>query len=158
MKHTLTLLCALFGVWLALSGHYTPFLIGLGALCCVLVVALCLRMGIVDRESVFIHLVRGFLTYAPWLLRAVVRANLDVARRILHPRLPIQPTVIQLPAPQGTELRRVIYANSITLTPGTITLRLADGGLLVHCLTRAAADQLREGEMARRVERLAGDP
>ena len=157
MKYAAILLSALVLVWLALSGHYTPLMIGLGALSCLGIVVLCMQMGVVDRESVFVHLAPGIIFYIPWLLKEIVLANLDVARRILHPKLPIEPSVIRLRASQRTELGRFIYANSITLTPGTLTLRLSGDGLLVHALSRNSARMLQEGHMARRVEGLPGE-
>ena len=91
------------------------------------------------------------LFYAPWLIWQIVKANVDVARRILDPRLPIRPHVIRIRAGQKTDLGRVIYANSITLTPGTVTIDLEGRDLRVHALTDEAAEGLATGEMDRRV-------
>ena len=83
-------------------------------------------------------------------------ANLDVAKRIIDPKLPISPTLITLKPSQRGDLGRVIYANSITLTPGTVTTNLSGDTLEVHALTQEAADSLRKGDMDRRVARLEG--
>ena len=85
-----------------------------------------------------------------WLGRSSVPA-VDVARRIVDPRLPISPSIIHVEADQRTAVGRVSYANSITLTPGTISLDVADNQIEVHALTDDAAEQLARGEMARRV-------
>ena len=108
-------------------------------------------MGIVDAEGLPLDLVPGLLRYAPWLFGTVIQANFDVARRILHPRLPITPTVIRVPAKQRTAPGRVSYANSITLTPGTISLEVSDDEIEVHALSVDAAEDLQSGEMGRRV-------
>jgi len=85
-----------------------------------------------------------------------VRSNIDVARRILSPGVPISPKLIEVPASQRTDLGKVIYANSITLTPGTISIRIRDGMILVHALSEEAADELLQGEMDRRVRDCVG--
>lgn len=94
------------------------------------------------------------LAYLPWLLWQVLKANLQVSRIILNPRLPIGPRLIRVRASQKTTTARVIYANSITLTPGTISLDLRDDTILVHALTQESAAGVETGEMDRRVSRL----
>ncbi len=105
----------------------------------------------VDLEGAPLEVTPRALLYAPWLIWQIVRANVDVARIILHPGLPIRPHVIRVRAGQETELGRVIYANSITLTPGTVTIDLQGRDLTVHALTDEAAQGLATGEMDRRV-------
>ena len=124
---------------------------GLGFISSASAVFLARRMGIVDAEGLPLSLVPGLLRYAPWLFGTVIQANFDVARRILHPRLPITPTVIRVPAEQRTAPGRVSYANSITLTPGTISLEVSDDEIEVHALSVDAAEDLQSGEMGRRV-------
>ena len=156
MKRALFLFVVLFVVWLLLSGHYTPTLMTYGALCCAGIVLLVHHLGILDSESLPIHLgIRPFL-YAPWLAKEVVLSNLSVARVILDPKLPIHPRILRVEASQETAIGQVIYANSITLTPGTITLDVRDGQLLVHALTDDSAEGLISGEMDRRCARLEG--
>jgi multicomponent Na+:H+ antiporter subunit E len=86
----------------------------------------------------------------------VLRANVDVARRVLSPSLPISPRMFKVRATQRTDLGRVIYANSITLTPGTVSVELEDSVILVHALTAEAAEDLREGTMNRLVVGVEG--
>ncbi len=157
MVHAISLALVLFALWLLLSGHYVPLLIGLGALSVLLVVTIALRMDVVDREGHPIHLSPKALLYWPWLGWEIVKANLDVARRILDPRLPISPIVIRLKTTQKSDLGRVIYANSITLTPGTVSIDIDGEHIEVHALTREAAQALRTGDMDRRVTRFEGD-
>ena len=151
MKRALSLFLLLFAFWLLLSGHYDFWFIGLGFISSASAVFLARRMGIVDAEGLPLDLVPGLLRYAPWLFGTVIRANVDVARRILHPRLPITPTVIRVPAEQRTAPGRVSYANSITLTPGTISLEVSNDEIEVHALSVDAAEDLQSGEMGRRV-------
>ena len=151
MKRALSLFLLLFAFWLLLSGHYDLWFMGLGFISSASAVLLARRMGIVDAEGLPLDLVPGLLRYAPWLFGTVIRANVDVARRILHPRLPITPTVIRVPAEQRTAPGRVSYANSITLTPGTISLEVSDDEIEVHALSVDAAEDLQSGEMGRRV-------
>lgn len=157
MVRAISLALVLFALWLLLSGHYVPLLIGLGALSVLLVVTIALRMDVVDREGYPVHLGAGALLYWPWLGWEIVKANLDVACRILDPRLPISPTVIRLKASQKSELGKVIYANSITLTPGTVSIDIDGDKIEVHALTREAAQALQTGDMDRHVTRFEGD-
>lgn len=155
--HSLTLGAVLFVVWLLLSGYFTSLLLVLGVASCALVVLVTVRMEIADREGHPIHLSWGALIYWPWLLVEIVKANIDVAKRILSPTLPITPTLLRVRASQTSDLGQVIYANSITLTPGTISVDVANGEILVHALSREGADALLEGEMDRRVTAMVGE-
>jgi multicomponent Na+:H+ antiporter subunit E len=154
LKYTVSLSLVLFGVWLLWSGHYTPLLLLFGVLSCGAVVTIARRMGIVDQEGVPVELPLRALLYLPWLLWEIVKSNVDIARRILTPSLPVNPRLIKIKAGQRTDIGRVIYANSITLTPGTVTVGVEGDELTIHALTKEAADALETGEMNRRVTRL----
>ena len=95
---------ALFIFWLLLSGHYTPLLLGLGVVSCVLVVYIARRMDILDNESISLSLLLRFIAYSPWLLKEIWKSNLNVARIILTPSLPISPTMAGFQALQKTDL------------------------------------------------------
>ena len=151
MRYTASLVIVLGTVWLGLSGHFEPLLLVLGLLSCLGVVALGRRMRLIDSEGAPIQLSLRGLLYTPWILWEVVKANVDVARRILTPGLPIDPRVIRVKAGQSSDLARVVYANSITLTPGTVSLRLEGDEIEVHALTAEAAAGLEDGRMDRRV-------
>lgn len=151
LLHSISLGLVLFGVWLLLSGFFEPLLLGLGVASCVIVVLIANRMDVIDREGHPIHLGWRVLTYWIWLAAEIVKANLDVARRILDPRLPIHPMLVRVKASQASELGQVIYANSITLTPGTVSIQVESGEILVHALTTEMAEDLKGGEMDRRV-------
>ncbi len=157
MLHAFSLTLALSVLWLLLSGHFAdPTLLGLGLVSVLAVVAIARRMDVLDHEGHPIQLSWRGLLYWPWLLKEIALANIDVAKAIL--RLPggIEPTVFKVRASQTSELGRVIYANSITLTPGTVTIAVEDDLLTIHALTTGAAEGLESGEMDRRVCRVEG--
>ena len=156
MKYGISLGLALFSIWLLLSGHYTPFLISLGLISVITVVAVIRRMGLLRGDAVPLHLTPRFQFYLPWLVWQIAKANLSVLRCILSPGPPIQPRVIHTEATQRSDLGQIIYANSITLTPGTVSIDLRPGEITVHALTREAADDLRSGKMDRRVRAIEG--
>ena len=155
-RYSLALGLVLLAVWLLWSGHYGAFLVGVGVASTGFVVLVGRRMGVVDREGVPAGLTLRAAAYVPWLAWELIKANLDVARRILHPRLPIRPHLIRVEAGQRTDLGRVIYANSITLTPGTVSVDMEGGSITVHALTDEAAAGVLEGAMDRRVQRVEG--
>jgi multicomponent Na+:H+ antiporter subunit E len=157
LKYGISLGLALFVTWLLLSGHYTPFLLGLGTASVLLVLSIVRRMGLIDAESVPLDLGWRFPLYLPWLILEIAKSNFDVARRILTPGRSIQPTVIHVPANQRSELAQVIYANSITLTPGTVSIDVRRGEITVHALTREAVTELQSERMSRRVSSLEPD-
>lgn len=142
----------LYVFWLVLSGHYTILTVTAGLLSVVATVALADRMKIVDAEGHPIHLLPRAATYWPWLAVEIVKAAIDVTRIILNPRLPVSPTLVRVKASQRTGAGLATYANSITLTPGTITARVSGNEFLVHAVTRAGAKDLAEGRMDRRVK------
>ncbi len=157
MRTTVGLFVLLFGTWLLMSGHYTPLLIGFGIVSCALVVLLSRRMGIVDEEGFPMHLSLRILRYLPWLAVEVVKSNLELTKRVISPRLPIGPEIVELTGSQKTDLGRATYANSITLTPSTVTIEAqTDGSFVVHAISPEAADDLRSGEMDRQVSRMEG--
>ena len=148
---------ALFGIWLLWSGHYTfehALVFAMGVSSCAFVVYLSHRLDIADEEGHPIHLAGRLVPYIPWLLWAIVKANVDVAKRVLSPKLPIDPRVVRVEATQKSDLCRVIFANSITLTPGTVSLDLDGENIVVHALTREAAGDVQSGDMNRRVTAL----
>ena len=113
------------------------------------------RMDIVDHEGHPAHLSwRTLLSYWPWLAWEIVKSTWDVTRRVLHPALPISPTLTSFRPSQNTPLGLTIHANSITLTPGTITIEAEHGHFLVHALTAEGAAGLAGSEMDRRCAEL----
>ena len=150
LNHAFNLTLFLGALWLLLSGHYTPVLLILGVLSVLLVVFLSMRADLIDREIQPVLVRPSVLLYWLWLGREIVKSNVDVSRRILSPGLPISPNMFTVRAGQKSELGRVTYANSITLVPGTVTVRVNEDMVTVHALTREAAADLKGGEMNHR--------
>ena len=154
----LTFVLVLCGFYAVLSGQFhNSFLMAVGAGCIALIVFLGARMGIVDEESypgpgVWLRA----LLYAPYLLWQVIISNIDVLKRVLSPSMPVSPRMVRVPYSTKTAFGTVTYANSITLTPGTVTVEVTDDGLLIHALTAEAADGLKDGSMEAQVKRLEG--
>lgn len=158
MRHSIALFALLMSVWLLNSGHYTGLITSFGVASCLLVVWLSRRMGIVDAEGVPLHLLPGLPRYLPWIVKEVVKSNLDTSRRILGLGCPkVSPRLFDVPTTQHSDLGRVIYANSITLTPGTVSIRVHGTRITVHAIADAVADDLLKGEMDRRVTLLEGE-
>lgn len=142
--------------WLALSGHYTPFLMTIGVLVAVIAVWMARRMGILDPEGHPIGWIAGSPFYFTWLIGEIVKSSLAVSWKILQPRLAISPTMTTVKALQITPVGIVTFGNSITLTPGTITTSVVDGTVTVHALTHDGALDIEAGEMNRRVAKFEG--
>jgi len=136
--------------WLLWSGHYSPLLLYLGAISCGLVLLLAVRTGFFDVDVYAFHLGPRLPGFWAWLLKEIVKANLTVARIVLSPRMAIQPTIVSIDASDLPLVTQATLANSITLTPGTVTIDVDRGMLEVHCLTTASAAELKGGEMLRR--------
>ncbi len=139
----------LFALWALLSGYFSPLLLSLGAISVALTLYLANRMNVIDHESYPLHLYSKFPLFFAYIMREIVIANIDVVKEILKiGSKGISPQVIKLPLPQQTDLGRAIYANSITLTPGTVTVELDKNFVTVHALTKEGADELLSGEMS----------
>lgn len=158
MRHVISLTTVLVVTWLLLSGYFfSPLLLGLGAFSVLLVLIVVLRMEVVDHESHPSHLTLQALGYWPWLIKEIIVSNIDVARRILSPSMPISPTLVRIKATQHGDMGNVVYGNSITLTPGTVTIDIDGDELLVHALTSEGAEALKTGDMRRRVNAMVSE-
>ncbi len=156
MKHVVSSVLVMAAIWLLWSGHYTTLILSFGAGSVVLVVWLCARLGVIDEEGAPTHITWRLVRYVSWLFKEIVLANLDVARRILDPRLPLQPQWVVTHGDQESALGLVLYANSITLTPGTVTVDVQGHALLVHAVCDVAAEGLETDEMNRRCAAVEG--
>jgi multicomponent Na+:H+ antiporter subunit E len=154
-----SLAAALFVFLLLLSGHFDPFLVISGAVAAVAIALVGARIGYADEEGHPAELILPGLRYWPWLAKEIVKSTIDVARIILDPALPISPRLILVSPSQKTAVGKVTYANSITLTPGTITVEVGrhDHRFVVHALTEAGAAGVETGDMDRRVTAFEGD-
>ncbi|MBB43946.1 MAG: hypothetical protein CMM44_09315 [Rhodospirillaceae bacterium] len=155
--HTLSIGAILLSAWFLLSGHYNTLINTLGVLSCAAVVWITLRMDIVDHEGHPLHLTWRALGYWTWLTIEIIKANIDVIKSVLSPKLNISPTMLRIRASQKSDLGQVIFANSITLTPGTLSVDVANNEILVHALSKSGADDLLSGKMNRRVTQMTGE-
>ncbi len=142
----------LFLFWVFLSGHFSPLLLGFGLASVALAVFLSKRMNVIDHESYPLHLSTQLPAFFVYLFKEIIKSNIDVIKRIFLWRgSSISPQLVELPALQKSDLGRVIYANAITLTPGTVSIELSRESITVHALTAEAAEELATGSMAKEV-------
>lgn len=147
----------LVAAWLLWSGFFKPLLLALGGFSVALTLYVVRRMGYVDKDTLPFHYSSGLLRFWAWLGREIVSSSLEVARVVLRRDLKVDPKVVSLDASDLDRFDQALLGNSITLTPGTLTLDVHEGRLLVHALTPEGAAALREGEMQRRVKALRSD-
>ena len=156
MRFVLTALI-MFAFWIFLSGKFSLILLLSGLISSLLVSYMSndLLIGNGDIKLGFIRTIR-FIRFLPWLLWQIVLANIDLALRTLHPKMPINPMLINFKNNLKTDLGMVILANSITLTPGTVTIDVNENKFLIHVISEKAAQSLISGEMQARVKKIEG--
>lgn len=146
-----------FGLWVLLSGKWDAFHLGTGAILAFAVAWIHFRLPSLESgNQPLLNLIRlpGYLL---WLLWQMLLSAYTVAKVILFPKkCPPDPRLIAFDSPQPSLVHGVLFANSITLTPGTLTLDYQDDRYLVHALTEATAGDLLTGTMAEKVARLGG--
>ena len=148
VKHTVSLGALLFMLWLGLSGQLSILMLSFGLASTLIVIYISHRMDTFDREEYPAHLTILLLRFWLFLAREVIIANIDVLKRIFKPGKNISPQLFELPLAQKTVLSRVIYANAITMTPGTVSVNLNKETITVHSLSMEAATDLLSGRMA----------
>lgn len=151
VKRTISLGALLFALWLALSGQFNLLMVSLGLASIVLILFITQRMDSIDKERYPTHLNALLVRFWFFLAREVIVANIDVLKRIFKPGKNISPQLFELPLAHKSKLSRVIYANAITMTPGTVSVSLNTENITVHTLSIEAAEDLRSGRMARAV-------
>ena len=144
-----------FVIWLLLSGHYDPLLLSLGVLSCITCLYVTWKAKFIDDEGLPLHLLIRLPIYTVWLFKEIIKANIDTAKIIIFNNP--DPQNFRVKSSQKTEAGKVTYANSITLTPGTVTTVL-DGDILeVHALSSDMADDVKSGVMDKKVSWLEGN-
>ncbi len=142
----------MFVFWVLLSGRFDTFHLTLGIICCLFISLLSYDLLFANiRIGDYGLVVRRFLSYAPWLIYQIILSNFHVAALALKPNLPVDPHVMKFKTKLETDISWVTLANSITLTPGTITMDIKDGEFYVHALDKKVADDLDTGEMEDRI-------
>ena len=144
-----------FVIWLLLSGHYDPLLLTLGVLSCITCLYVTWKAKFIDAEGLPLHLLIRLPIYTIWLFKEIIKANIDTAKIIIlnNP----DPQNFRVKSSQQTEAGKVTYANSITLTPGTVTTELDGDVLEVHALSSDMADDVKSGVMDKKVSWLEGN-
>mgnify|MGYP001059933213 CR=1 FL=1 len=150
-RKTLLLFVLLALAWLFWSGYFKPLLLGLGLVSCMLTVYLATRMGFFKDDLYALRVGWPIIRFWLWLLPQIVHSSLEVAKVVLQPKLSVRPQLVELDIANLHPVDQVILGNAMTLTPGTLTVDLYDGKLLVHALTQAGAHEVRDGQMLHRV-------
>jgi multicomponent Na+:H+ antiporter subunit E len=142
----------LFAFWLLLSGKFDAFHLTLGAICSLLVAYLFHDLLFTNFRVGDMRIVTArFLAYVPWLIYQIVLSNIHVASLVVRGKMPIDPQIVTFKSKLETDISYVTLANSITLTPGTITMDIKDGVYYVHALSQKVADDLNAGDMEDKV-------
>ncbi len=154
MRHTIMLSLSLAVFWLANSEYYTALMLSLGGISITLVVFIAHRMDVIDHEAQPLHITLKLPLYLAWLSKEIFVSNLLVVKHIWLGNKSISPIFATITASQKTDLGKVIYANSITLTPGTVTVKIEDDKFLVHALLKKSIKDLESSDMDLRVTQL----
>lgn len=153
MAHGLGLAAALALMWWVLSGHTEPLILAFGALTIIIAVGSAWRMGLIDREGAPYAGLHKRIPYWIWLGGEIAKANIAVIKLALRPELDLTPRMVRAPARQATGLGRVVLANSITLTPGTVSVDVNDDDILIHALDSSLAGTEAFEDMGERAAR-----
>ncbi len=134
IRFSLVLALALAATWITLSGYFKPMLLILGAISVIFVLAMTIRMKITDNETAPYMTIPQTLVYFVWLFGEIIKANVAVVKAVLKPDMEVTPTLTKIPLPLKQDISKVMFANSITLTPGTVSVDIQQDHILVHAL------------------------
>ncbi len=155
MGYFLGLIIVLSALWLGLSGIYTPLVLTLAVISIIIAVVLAARLETVDREGSPYGRIIPIVTYWGWLLVEIFKANWPVIKACLRANLDINPALVKVKTRCESDLAKTIFANSITLTPGTVTVEIEGDKFLVHALFEESASPESFVEMDERSYRAA---
>ena len=144
----------LFSLWLLMSGHYNVLIISLGIISCAFCVYVAKRGKLIDDEGLPIFFMPRLLNYLIWLFKEILKSNLSTAKVIISGK--VEPETFTVKTSQVTDVAKVTYANSITLTPGTVTTKIQKGVFEVHALNSDFGNDVRTNEMDKKVTWLEG--
>jgi len=156
MAYALGLLIALAAFWFTLSGEISPFFLALSAVAVLATLWLSARLKVIDREASPYHRAPQLLIYVAWLIGEIVKSNVAVVSRVLGPKHAIDPAMVEVDTTARSNLGKALFANSITLTPGTVTVDVDGQRLKVHALVRENASEASFSSMDRKAA-LASD-
>ena len=146
---SITLFIVLFGFWLLMSGYYTPLILSLGVISCLICVYLTIKGKFLDNETLPIYFFPRLIQYTFWLIKEILKSNITTAKIIITKSE--EPELFSVKASQKTNEGKVTYANSITLTPGTVTTQIKNDIFEVHALTKDFGDDVRSSDMDKMV-------
>ena len=147
----------LFILWILLSGHlHDPLLLSLGTASCLVTAWLTHRLALTNSDLATLRLNLNLPKFLPWLFIEIIKSNLHICRKIMQPRLDIDPRIITIPASEHNHVAKAVYANCITLTPGTYSMDVNTDHIVVHALTSEIANDVQQGEMGKRILTLQG--
>jgi multicomponent Na+:H+ antiporter subunit E len=149
----------LFAFWVAVSGslEWPQLVVGMAAAIFVTYFNRNLIIKPAERPRIKLQTLFWFAGYIFKLLYAIVAANFQVARLVLHPRMPIEPNLVSLDIDLKTISGRVLLANSITLTPGTLTVLADDKKFLIHALTVDNGEEIKTWPLIDRIREVEAD-
>ena len=145
----------LLSLWLLMSGHYTFLITSLGVISCLFCVYLAKRANLIDDEGLPLFFLPRLLNYLLWLFKEIFKSNIDTAKAIITGD--INPEIFIVKSSQNTDVAKVTYANSITLTPGTVTIQINKDKFEVHALNSDFGNDVRSNVMDKKVKWLEGD-
>ena len=144
----------LFSLWLLMSGHYNVLIVSLGIISCAFCVYVAKRGKLIDEEGLPIFFMPRLLNYLIWLFKEILKSNFSTAKVIINGK--VEPEIFTVKTSQVTDVAKVTYANSITLTPGTVTTKIQKGVFEVHALNSDFGNDVRTNEMDKKVTWLEG--
>ena len=144
----------LFSLWLLMSGHYNVLIVSLGIISCAFCVYVAKRGNLIDDEGLPIFFIPRLSNYLIWLFKEILISNLNTAKVIINGK--IEPETFTVKVSQYTDVAKVTYANSITLTPGTVTTKMQKDVFEVHALNSDFGNDVRTNEMDKKVTWLEG--
>ena len=144
----------LFSLWLLMSGHYNVLIVSLGIISCAFCVYVAKRGKLIDDEGLPIFFMPRLLNYLIWLFKEILKSNLSTAKVIINGKVELETFTVK--TSQVTDVAKVTYANSITLTPGTVTTKIQKGVFEVHALNSDFGNDVRTNEMDKKVTWLEG--
>ena len=164
LSHFLELAIGLFAIWVLLSGKFEIKFLLIGLFSSLLVSFICLPLLLIRNtetgKTYFLFQVNylKLIPYCVWVLKEIFKSTIDVSREILKPHIDYVPRMVYFSMPFENPMAYVVLANSIILTPGTITIDVMDGGVFeVHAINKTAADDMLSGNMAKKVAAVFGE-
>ena len=151
---SLVLFFILFSLWLLMSGHYSVLIVSLGIISCAFCVYVAKRGKLIDDEGLPTFFIPRLLNYLMWLFKEILKSNVITAKVIINGK--VEPEIFTVKSSQVTDVARVTYANSITLTPGTVTTKIQKDVFEVHALNSDFGNDVRTNEMDKKVTWLEG--